>query len=1701
MKRRAGLQRSHLPIRNPVLGAWIAVTDLARRLGKAASGRTVLVAACASAALFTSPAQAAPDGGQVSAGTGAIAQTGTTTTITQQSQNLAIDWNSFSIAAGESVNFIQPNSSSIALNRILGTSPSEIYGSLSANGQVFILNPNGVLFGQGAQVNVVGMVASTLGLSNADFIAGNYRFSKTGTAGSVVNQGIITAEDNGYIALLAPEVRNEGVIIATLGTALLAAGDMVTLNLDNGSLLGYSVDQGALNALAENRQLIQADGGQVFMSARAADALSTAVVNNAGIIEARTVQNIGGVIKLMGDMQVGQVNVGGTLDASAPNGGNGGFIETSAAHVNVANDARITTLAAQGANGTWLIDPFDFTIAATGGNMTGAAVSSALALTDVTILSSNSTTGVNGDINVNDVVSWSDNKLTLNAQRNININASMNGSGFAQLALEYGQGAFAAGNTSSYVIAPNVQVNLPAGNNFSTKLGSNGSVINYTVITSLGAEGSVTTTDLQGMSGNLAGNYVLGANIDACATSGCGVPANAWDTGSGFVPIGDNSSGTAVTQFTGVFDGLGHTISNLTINRPSTGFVGLFGYAAAGSSIRNVGLQGGSVTGYSEVGGLAGYNSGTISNAYTTGNVSSIGNVVGGLVGFNAGTIISSYATGIVIGSSYVGGLVGTNYGSINYSHATGIVNGSSIFVGGLAGLNLGGTVNNSYATGSVSGDVAGGLVGQNDSRTIFDINGNDIGTAVGTISNSYASGSVTGSSHNGGLTGINYGTISTSYAAGKVTGTTYVGGVAGYNTGTISSSYWDTTTSTQATGIGGGTLTGVTGLTSTQMMTMASFSNWNIANTGGAGKVWRIYEGNTAPLLTSFLTPLTVTANNAVKTYDGNPYAGGNGVNYSDAKAVTNVNVFDSGIAYGGTSQGAVNAGGYTITVSGLYSNQQGYDIINYAPGTLTVSPYVVNLSGGRSYNGSSTISSADLLIGTLVGGDTLTLNGSGLMADKHAGTGKTIATLDTLALAGGTGLASNYTLAGGAHAVDIARAALSINAVSGSKVYDGTTASADAVSIGTLFGSDSVTGATQAFGSKDVLGTNGSTLIVTGYTVNDGNGGANYTVTSNTAAGTITPAPLTVTANDNGKVIGDSDPNFLTTTGVNYSGFVNSETSAALSGTLALVRVAGETAGTYNINASGLTPGNYTYTYVPGTFTIAPAGQLLIRMADLSAVYGVNQTSLTFTPDYAKYSTETSPGVFVVSDLLANQGTSNIGNAWTLRDGAGGGASFTASTNYVQGNSIGNYTVSTGAVTPIGTGNYSTLVTTNGTLTITPAPLAVSANSASKVYGSVDPILSYVSTGLYGTDTLTGTLSRAAGETVLGGPYAITQGTLANPNYTITYTGNNLTITPAALTVTANASTKTYDGLAYTGGNGVGYSGLVNGDTPAVLGTLTYSGTSQGAINAGTYQITPSGLTSGNYTISFVNGTLTVNTAPLTVFANSTTKTYGQNMAFSGIEFTAIGLQNGETIGNVTLTSAGTDATAGVAGGIPYTITTNTATGGTFNAANYNIGYVTGLLTVTPAALTVTASNATKIYGQTMTFVGSEFTATGLQNGETIGSVTLTSAGTAATASVAGSPYAISISGATGGTYNPVNYTPISYVNGALTVIPASQAAAALGGDTLVLAYNTAQQGIANTDAREASNPPGSSVEPIGIVGCGVTMPPDAPANTCKN
>jgi len=311
----------------------------------------------------------------------------------------------------------------------------------------------------------------------------------------------------------------------------------------------------------------------------------------------------------------------------------------------------------------------------------------------------------------------------------------------------------------------------------------------------------------------------------------------------GFNPVGKYEWAQDNTEFSGSFDGQNHTISNLSINRLYDNYVGLFGTIGSSAEVENIGILYADINSYeSFVGSLVGSNYGTVSNSYSTGNVSG-DNKVGGLVGISNGTVSNSYSTGNVTGESdYVGGLVGNNSnGNISNSYSTGNVTGENRNVGGLVGRNSkGSNISNSNSTGNVTGEYSvGGLVGSNRKSNISNSysTGNVTGhrgvgglvaeTDYSTVSNSYATGSVTGVYTVGGLIGYNFdSTVSNSYSTGNVTGEYSVGGLVGYNLdGSVSDSYWDINSTGQSSSAG---LPDSNGLTTSEMQGSSDEGNMN---------------------------------------------------------------------------------------------------------------------------------------------------------------------------------------------------------------------------------------------------------------------------------------------------------------------------------------------------------------------------------------------------------------------------------------------------------------------------------------------------------------------------------------------------------------------------------------------------------------------------------------------------------------------------------------------------------------------------------------------------------------------------------------------------------------------------------------------------------------------------------------------------------
>jgi len=890
--------------------------------------KKLLVLCLCFALVFPSVVLAAPVGGQVVGGQASISQSGATTRINQASNRSIINWNSFNIAPNEVVIHTMPSPLSASLYRVVGGGgASQIEGLLQSNGNIYLVNPAGVVIHNGARVETGGFVASTADISNKNFMQGNYVFNKPGQPGaSIVNQGTISVRDSGFAALVAPSVRNNGIIAAKLGKVALASGDSFKLDVYGDDLIAFTTPEKIVDTLhtvngapvgVENKGQIKAEGGTVLLTAKQLDGVVSSVVSNSGVVSAASAEMVGGRIvfkaegvnvdvvntgtvdassgqhnggsvRMTGDAKVsssgtiaatggnlggsvvltgnevaltdkatidasgnqggGMVLVGGSPQGKGPeknaaktsvgadvaikadainsgnggqvvvwsdgntkfdgtisakggkNGGNGGQVETSGAVLKVGDTARVDASAVSGKAGTWLLDPTDFTIAAGTGDTDGATLSNSLnSGTNITIQSSGGASGTNGDIFVNDAVSWSSNSvLTLSAYRDVNINANISATG-ATAGLNIAPGT---GTTGAFNLASGVTVTLSGANPFLSIFGHP-----YTVINSVEA--------LQDMNGNgLAGYcyYALGSDINASGT-------NSWNGGAGFVPIGDYADPIAV-----VFHGLGHTITDLTINRPATDNVGLFG-ATRGSQIYNIGLVNANITGANAVGALVGYNTGYyIFNSYSTGMVTG-GSSVGGLVGDNSSEIYNCYSACAVNGNNSVGGLVGYNRYNISNSYSIGAVTGGDTSVGGFVGVNDHGNISDSYSAGAVTGSnySVGGFVGLNKD--------------YGNISNCYSDGAVKGSSNVGGFVGANagldgYGNISNSYSTGTVKGDSYVGGFIGFNgyDGHISSSY-----STGAVVGGGDYVGGFAGDNYLSCIISDSYSTGTVTVAGGS--------------------------------------------------------------------------------------------------------------------------------------------------------------------------------------------------------------------------------------------------------------------------------------------------------------------------------------------------------------------------------------------------------------------------------------------------------------------------------------------------------------------------------------------------------------------------------------------------------------------------------------------------------------------------------------------------------------------------------------------------------------------------------------------------------------------------------------------------------------------------------------------------
>src|SRR5947207_4194503 len=304
--------------------------------------------------LAVGPADANPKGGQVTGGSATISNSSPVQLdIVQSNDRAVIDWKSFNIAVGERTQFHQPAPSSWTLNRVNAPDPSVIAGTLGANGGLVIVNPSGVVFSKGSQVNVNSLIATPANISNANFMAGNMRFDQPGNPNArVVNQGTITVAQKGLAALVAPSVANSGVIRARLGKVVLAGAETFTVDFYGDGLLNFDIgpkvrsapvgpDGRQVASLVSNTGLIDAPGGTVLLTADAVSGILENVIDSSGQINARTAA--GGAGKVTIDAGEGnQARLAGTIDVSSSRAGRqGGTAIVTGGSVRLTDNARI----------------------------------------------------------------------------------------------------------------------------------------------------------------------------------------------------------------------------------------------------------------------------------------------------------------------------------------------------------------------------------------------------------------------------------------------------------------------------------------------------------------------------------------------------------------------------------------------------------------------------------------------------------------------------------------------------------------------------------------------------------------------------------------------------------------------------------------------------------------------------------------------------------------------------------------------------------------------------------------------------------------------------------------------------------------------------------------------------------------------------------------------------------------------------------------------------------------------------------------------------------------------------------------------------------------------------------------------------------------------------------------------------------------
>ncbi len=1432
---------------------------------------------------------ALPNGGSVAVGTAAMVQNDNRLDINQSSQNASLNWDSFNIGANAQVNFHQPSASSVALNRVAaGAGASEIFGQLNANGQVFLLNPSGVLFSHNAQVNVGGLVASTMSLSDADFLAGKYTFLRNGSTAAVINQGMLTAAEGGYIALLAPEVRNEGTITARLGTVALGAGERITLDFFGDRLVNLAVDQSALRALVENRHLIQADGGTVILAARAEGDLAATVVNNAGVIRAQSIASVNGAIRLGGGNE-GIVSVSGTLDASGRNAGEtGGSIQVLGDKVGLFTGANLDASGDAG-GGTVLV----------GGDFQGRPVLSSAegnaAIQNATFTYVDQNAIINADAltygNGGRVIVWADNTTRFYGQTSARGGQNGGDGGFVEVSGKKWLDFSGAVDTSALLGAAGMLLLDPTDITISTGATANGTcpaagpcfaltgnpataVLNITTLLNALANTNVTvnTTSTAGNTGNIT-------VADPIAYTGASARTLTL-TAEGGISFDGNPSPGNITSAAAAL--------TLTLNAATTI-----------TNLRNVDLFGGvltlNATGNAMQAGVISGTTSVVKNGAGTFTLSS-NNTYTGTTTINAGTVTLENSNKLADGSSIV-----VNGGTFDINTKNETVTGVQLLSGSITGTT--GTLTSTTAydmqVGSVSAKLDGAVGLTKTNAGTVTLSGANTYTGATTISAGILalgatnavgpSSAVTvasGATFNlngfsdmiGSLAGA--GTV-TSGAAGAVTLT------AGGNTTTTTFSgiLQDGSGTLALTKAGAGTLT-FSGANTYSGATTASAGTLATGNNAAFGTGTLVLNGGTVAASGG-----SRTLSNAVSLAASSTVGGANDLTFTNTLTNTlagnpTLTVNNSGT----TTFGAINlsnsatnrtltfAGTGNAVVSGVIANggtATASALTKAGTGTLT-------LSGANTYTGATTVSAGvvrvqnNTALGTTGGGVTvddgaaLELQGSitvGAEALSIRGTGA-VGTGALLNVSGDNTWGGAITLGVGGARINSDSGTFTLSGAIGGNARPLTAGGAGNTTISGVIGTASGTLTKDGTGTLTLSGANtytGATTVSAGV----------VRVQNNTALGTTGGG---VTVDDgaalelqSGVIIG-AEALTLNSDGIGGAGALRNLANNTWSGAITLgvggARINSDSgtltlSGAISGNARPLTAGGAGNTTISGVIGTA-SGTLTKDGAGTLTLSGTNlYTGLTNitagTLAYGASNVINTGAVMVDGDTaVLALGLNQSDSVGTVTVATGGRITGTGTSTLT---STGTFEMQAGAVSAILAGNGIALnKTTSGTMTLSGTNTYTGATTINA------GVLSVATIGDGGVTGNLGAATTAAANLVLGGGTLQYTGATAstNRNFILTAgTTSSIDVTTAATNLTmAGASTNTTGALTKLGAGMLTFAGanLYTGLTTVGAGTLVAANTAAlGSTASGT--MVASGATLQIANVAIGNEAVTLN------------------------------------------------------------------------------------------------------------------------------------------------------------------------------------------------------------------------------------------------